>query len=231
MAVQRFLDGFRNFKNTYHDGEDSLFSSLRKGQHPRVMVVSCCDSRVDPALMLGCHPGDIFVVRNIAALVPENGRAACGDSTIAALSYGVLHLKVTDLIVLGHSHCGGIAALTQESCTSFPGYLSGWLSHARPVLELAEQRFPELEGDELHAMREHLSVLLSTDALLTYPWIRERVEEGKLRLHPWFFDLEAGDLLCYSREHEAFERLSHLRPQLFDGADDVQSLFTFDKPE
>ena len=108
---EKFIDGFRNFRRFYFDAENDYYTSLNKGQHPKAIVIACSDSRADPALLMGCDPGDIFVVRNVANLVPHADDALRRDAVLAVLEYGVHHLKVEHIIVLGHSGCGGIQAL------------------------------------------------------------------------------------------------------------------------
>ena len=105
-CLKDFIAGFRGFQDSYFTSEKSLYSSLREGQNPKALVVACSDSRADPALVLGCKPGDIFVVRNVANLVPHREDAAEADAVTAALAYGVMHLGIEHVIVLGHSGCG-----------------------------------------------------------------------------------------------------------------------------
>lgn len=209
MPIESFISGFTDFKKTFHHGCDSLYSELHRGQHPNAIVVACCDSRVDPALLFGCAPGDIFVVRNIANLVPHSDSAAPQDSTVAALAYGVMHLHIGHIVVLGHSDCGGIKALCSLGADNAQPQLAAWLKTAHPAVDATLAHFPGLSGENLQEACQLTSVLLSMDNLLSWPWIRERVELGKLVLHPWFFDMHRGDLLCYDREKHAFEILDH----------------------
>ena len=207
--VESFIEGFSDFKKNYHHGSDSLYAELHKAQNPGAIVVACCDSRVDPAILLGCAPGDIFVVRNIANLVPHCDAAAPQDSTIAALAYGVMHLHINDIVVLGHSDCGGIKALCSLEADSVQPQLGAWLKTAHPALDATLEHFPDLPRDQLQEACQFTAVLLSMDNMLSWPWIRERVEQGTLRLHPWFFDMKHGDLLCYDRQSHSFELLDH----------------------
>ena len=116
---EKVIDGFRNFRRFYFDAENDYYTSLNKGQHPKAIVIACSDSRADPALLMGCDPGDIFVVRNVANLVPHADDALRRDAVLAVLEYGVHHLKVEHIIVLGHSGCGGIQALLNPESVSY----------------------------------------------------------------------------------------------------------------
>ncbi len=107
----KLIEGFHNFKQTYFLKERQYFESLEKAQNPKTLVVACCDSRVDPAILLHCKPGDLFVIRNVAALVPAVTQASNPCSVMSAIEYGVKHLNVEHIVVMGHSHCGGIHGL------------------------------------------------------------------------------------------------------------------------
>lgn len=206
-CLKDFIAGFRGFQDSYFTSEKSLYSSLREGQNPKALVVACSDSRADPALMLGCKPGDIFVVRNVANLVPHREDAAEADAVTAALAYGVMHLGIEHVIVLGHSGCGGIAALLAHEKEETRDLISPWISLAgralgriRPLLEA---------GPESSARRacEQVSLLVSLRNLLSYPWIAQKVGRQELALHAWYFDLEQGELLGYFPASGGFEPL------------------------
>lgn len=224
-TLKSFIAGFTDFKKVFHNGSDSLYASLQRRQDPSAMIIACCDSRVDPALLLGCAPGDIFVVRNVANLVPHITNAAPQDSTIAALTYGVMHLNIRDIVVLGHSNCGGIRALCSCQTQTAHSPLGDWLEVARPALELARKRFPGLSHEDLVEACQKVSLLLSMDNLLSWPWIRDRVEQGVLKLHPWFFDMELGDLLHFSKKNRKFEMLQHQDPDRLPDMDYGASSF------
>ncbi len=206
-CLKDFIAGFRGFQDSYFTSEKSLYSSLREGQNPKALVVACSDSRADPALVLGCKPGDIFVVRNVANLVPHREDAAETDAVTAALAYGVMHLGIEHVIVLGHSGCGGIAALLAHEKEETRDLISPWISLAgralgriRPLLEA---------GPESSARRacEQVSLLVSLRNLLSYPWIAQKVGRQELALHAWYFDLEQGELLGYFPASGGFEPL------------------------
>ena len=214
LDFHQFIHGFSNFRSFYYDAENDLYDILRQGQNPHALVIACSDSRVDPAILMGCNPGDIFVVRNIANLVPHKDHAGSPDAVAAALEYGVRHLKVEHVIVLGHSDCGGIHALLDPSLTAGDSYVPMWVSLAAPALQRLNQ---DILDEDMETQRRHCeeaAVLQSVENLLSYPWIRERVAARKLSLHAWYFDMHSMSLLAYFHEKENFEPLAdHLHYQ------------------
>jgi len=205
--IAGFLSGFKEFQRTYFCAESEFPESLKLGQTPRALVIACSDSRVDPAILTGCEPGDMFVVRNVANLVPpyETGPGLHGVS--AALEYSVKILAVGHVIVLGHSCCGGIQALMDPGREGLGEFIAPWVSIAEPAfLEVGRELTDKPESIRQRAC-EQAAVLVSLENLLTFPWVRERVTDGKLYLHGWYFDLQKGELLSYLPETGTFEPL------------------------
>ena len=207
--IAAFLAGFERFKAKYFDGEESLFSRLRQGQNPRVLAISCCDSRVDPAMLTGADPGDMFVVRNVANLVPPYRNGAEMPGIRADIEFAVKGLNVEQIIILGHRSCGGIQALMDgEGITeNHYEFIGTWVSIARQARERVLRELPDATADVQAKACEQLAISLSLDNLLSFPWIREKVEAGTLTLHGWYFDIETGDLQGYSAETASFVSL------------------------
>lgn len=201
--IEKFIRGFSRYQQQYLSEPTSL-GNLGAGQHPRTLVIGCCDARVDPALLTGCDPGDIFVVRNIANLVPPcTPDAPPGVSS--AIEFAVCGLDVARIIVLGHARCGGIRALMSGTpVTEETGFVARWMQLAEPVRRDVLQQLHHKHADEQCRAAEMASILHSLDNLLTYPWIRRKVEAGTLALHGWYFDLAAGTLLAYSARKQEF---------------------------
>lgn len=201
--IEKFIRGFSRYQQQYLS-EPTLLDSLRAGQHPRTLVIGCCDARVDPALLTGCDPGDIFVVRNIANLVPPcTPDAPPGVSS--AIEFAVCALDVARIIVLGHARCGGIRALMSEQrVTTETDFVARWMRLAEPVRLEVLRELHHKHADEQCRAAEMASILHSLDNLLTYPWIRRKVEAGTLALHGWYVDLAAGTLLAYSARKQEF---------------------------
>lgn len=199
-----FIEGFSRFRELYFEADNALFDSLRHGQHPKAVVIGCSDSRVDPAMLLHCDPGDIFVTRNVANLVPAYGEISPRDATAAAVEYGIRHLKAEHLIVLGHSDCGGIHALLDFGRIAGDEHLPGWVGMAAPALRRLD---PEVRDESMEIRRRHCeeaAVLQSAENLLSWPWIRELVAAHRLSLHAWYFDMHIPALLAYMPDREDF---------------------------
>lgn len=202
--MEKIISGFSRFQQQYFSDNDSVYDSLRTGQHPRTLLIGCCDSRVDPALLTGSDPGDMFVVRNIANLVPPcTPTASAGVSS--AIEFAVCELEVERVIVLGHARCGGIRALmAPRPALRETDFVGQWMRIAAPVAERIRRDLGHRDSAAQHQACEMAAILLSLDNLLTYPWLKRRVEEGKLKLHGWYFDLERGALLAYSPRQQQF---------------------------
>jgi carbonic anhydrase len=207
--ISTFMAGFERFQEKYFAGDDSVFSRLRQGQNPRALVISCCDSRADPGMLMGAGPGDIFVVRNVANLVPPYSNGAEMPGIRADIEFAVKGLNVEEIIILGHSSCGGIRALMDgEGITEHHyEFIGTWVSIARAA---RERVLRELAGESQAVQAracERWAISLSLDNLMSFPWIRERVEAGTLALHGWYFDIDAGELLAYSAATSTFAPL------------------------
>lgn len=207
--IQEFISGFKRFQDNWLGSETTLFDSLRKGQSPRAMLIGCSDSRVDPAILTDCAPGELFVVRNVANLVPPCEPDASYHGVSAALEYAVCHLEVEHIIIMGHSQCGGIKGLMGGVCDEKEhSFIGRWVGIAHSA---KEKVLAELPGKPA-AMQEHAceraAILLSLENLMTFPWLKKRVEDGSLVLHGWYFDLQAGTLSGYSSSTRSFEPLA-----------------------
>jgi carbonic anhydrase len=202
--IEKFVQGFSRFQQQYFAEDHTLWDALRAGQRPTTLLIGCCDSRVDPALLTGSDPGDMFVVRNIANLVPPcTPDAPPGVSS--AIEFAICNLEVARVIVLGHARCGGIRALLapqQEARET--DFVERWMRIAAPVRDRVLRELAHKSSDERHTACEQASILQSLDNLLTYPWLKRRVDEGKLVLHGWYFDIDGGALMAYSARQQRF---------------------------
>lgn len=208
--IPSFLAGFQRFREKYVEGESSLFSRLREGQNPSTLVISCCDSRVDPAILTGADPGDMFVVRNVANLVPPYRNGAEMPGIRADIEFAVKGLNVEHIIIVGHRSCGGIQALMSgEGITEHRfEFIGNWVSIARPARDRVLRELPDRPAQEQARACEQYAIELSLGNLMTFPWIRERVERGTMTLHGWYFDIGSGELLGFSPERQAFVPLT-----------------------
>lgn len=195
ISLQKLLQGYEVFREKYVHGDQSVMQYLSYfGQQPQTMVVSCCDSRVDPALILQCDPGDLFVVRNVANIVPPYEKDDSHHGTSAALEFGICYLGVKHLILLGHSQCGGIQALLSTDRGSQNDFIQNWVS----VIKLDSAHAHNADACAKAALKQ------SYQNCLAFPWIGERVRQKKLIIHLWFFDIESGEIFTYSRDKDEF---------------------------
>jgi carbonic anhydrase len=204
------IKGFHTFREQHFADNDALYRQLvEKGQTPKTLVVACCDSRVDPALILNCVPGDLFVIRNVANLVPPaESRPGGRHGTSAALEYAVRTLKVERIIVLGHARCGGIRALMSDSYTgNEDSFINSWMRLAEDARTGTAQTLANAPAEARERFCEQRAILGSLENLMTFSWVRERVELGTLALHGWYFDMENGELLGYDTSSDSFQTL------------------------
>jgi len=206
--IKKLIKGFKRFHKSYFKSDDMLFNQLRYGQKPKVLLIGCSDSRVDPAILTDSRPGDLFVVRNVANLVPPYEPDACYHGVSSAVEYAVRFLNVEHVIIMGHSHCGGIDALLRSEENAPVGeFIDHWVKIVSPAKAIVQRdlsgKSPEMQARAC----EQAAIMISLENLLTFPWLAERVQEERLSLHGWYFDMEAGRMLCYHPDVGEFEEL------------------------
>jgi carbonic anhydrase len=190
--MNRLIEGYRRFRSDIWPAERKRYEALAKrGQHPDTLVVACSDSRVDPQTVFGAVPGELFVVRNIAGLVPPYQPDAHAHGSSAALEYGVRVLKVKHIVVLGHAQCGGVRALVEGAPAEARDFVEPWMALAKSVLPPVSHHLPT---ETVLASCEMEVVRLSLLNLRTFPWVAEAVEAGRLDLHGFSFDVHTGVL-------------------------------------
>ncbi len=205
--LTQLIEGYRRFRERDWDRERERWSELAEGQSPKVMVLSCADSRVDPAQIFDARPGEMFVVRNIAALAPpyETSRGFHGVS--AALEFAVTQLNVGEILVMGHGLCGGCAAaLTRQFDNSSPGeghFIADWVGMLSAASDEVRGRHGELDRDAFRDMEQE-AVKVSLANLRTFPWIREREQAGTLELHGAHFSVAEGRLYVLDEAEDCF---------------------------
>ena len=212
--IERFIAGFKTSREANFGSSGANFENLKRGQNPKTMIIGCSDSRVDPAILTNARLGDIFTVRNVANLVPPYEETDGLHGVSAALEFGVCHLEVEHIIVLGHSQCGGISALMNGTCGfKGGGFITRWMSIVAPARERVLEELPNINPElQCHAA-EQASILLSIENLNSFPFVAQRINEKKLSLHGWYFDLQKGELLEYHTDHRAFEKLGTHRQE------------------
>jgi carbonic anhydrase len=203
-GIDTLIRGYRRFRETGWARERERWSALAEGQSPKAMVIACSDSRVDPSQIFDSGPGEMFVVRNVAALVPPYETSAGHHGVSAALEFAVTQLQVEEIVVMGHGFCGGCAAaLTGQFDDSAHGeghFIADWIE----MLREARDRVRASRGEDFRAM-ELEGVKVSLANLRTFPWVREREADGRLRLHGAYFAIADGVLHLLDESTGRFE--------------------------
>lgn len=209
--LNELIEGYRRYRNGWSEAEQELYRQLvTEGQAPKVMIIACCDSRVDPSIILSAKPGSLFMVRNVGNLVPPYEVDDRKHGTSAALEYAVRVLKVEHVIVLGHAHCGGIRALFEagaDDSQSFGDFILPWM---RIVTE-AKDHVHDACTNESPAVQcrllEQEAIRVSLRNLRTFPWIVEAEKNGELHLHGWYYGLAEGELMALDAGSNTFRSL------------------------
>lgn len=193
---QRLVDGYRAFLTERLPTEQDRFRELaERGQSPEIMVIGCCDSRVAPEAIFDAGPGELFVVRNVANLVPPYAPDEGYHGVSAALEFAVAALKVKHIVVLGHARCGGVRAFAEDSAPLSPGdFIGKWMELMAPAVAKAGPRGEAPFADYLTRL-EQASIAHSLDNLMTFPRLRKLIERGDVALHGAYFGVATGELM------------------------------------
>ena len=193
------LDGYARFRSGRYAAEADRYERLGAGaQRPKLMIIACCDSRAAPETIFDAGPGEIFVARNVANLVPAYAPDGKHHSTSAAIEFAVLQLGVKDIVVMGHGRCGGIKAVVDGNNPLSAGdFIGKWMSDVRDVAVGVRHEHDSAEGEHLCTLVERASVEHSLANLRTFPWLRMRANKGELGMHGAWFDIGLGELHTY----------------------------------
>lgn len=193
------LDGYSRFRSGRYAAEADRYEKLGAGtQKPKLMIIACCDSRAAPETIFDAGPGEIFVARNVANLVPAYAPDGKHHSTSAAIEFAVLSLGVKDIVVMGHGRCGGIRAVVEGGDPLSAGdFIGKWMSDVRDVAAGVKHDHAHMDGEHLCTMVERASVEHSLANLRTFPWLRMRENKGELGMHGAWFDIGLGELHTY----------------------------------
>jgi carbonic anhydrase len=192
---QRLIDGYNAFADGRLQREQARYRDLaEQGQSPQIMVIGCCDSRVSPEVIFDASPGELFVVRNVANLIPPYSPDGTYHGVSAALEFGVGALRVKHIVVLGHAHCGGVRAFAEEHAPLSPGdFIGKWISLMAPAAEKIGARGDTAPADYLERL-EQASIVNSLDSLMTFPLLAKLIDKGKIATHGAYFGVASGDL-------------------------------------
>jgi carbonic anhydrase len=215
MPDQDFLARIRRFETATFPHYERIYRELvAEGQHPNTLFIGCSDSRIVPYLLMDCGPGELFIVRNVGALVPPEEGANGHHGTAAAIEFALLSLGVRNIVVCGHSHCGAIRALYREPPAQ-ARHMNRWLDFARPAV------LPVQECEDVLRRVEQRSVVLQLEHLMSYELVRDLVGRGQLFLHGWHYLMEEGRILVFDFESGRF--LPHERAQAGRVSDQVDT--------
>ncbi|MFP5271733.1 carbonic anhydrase [Coleofasciculus sp.] len=197
--MRKLLKGVHNFQTHYFTSHRELFERLCEGQHPRILFITCSDSRIDPNLITQTEPGELFIIRNVGNIIPPYGATAGGEG--AAIEYAVEALGVKHIIVCGHSHCGAMKGLLQlGNLTEKMPLVHDWLKYAESTRRIIQENYQDSEGEDILNATIEENVLTQIENLKTYPSIHAKLYQGLINIHAWVYKIETGGVYVYSAE-------------------------------
>ncbi len=204
--MKKLFKGILDFQSEDFEAHRELFNDLKNSQNPHTLFICCSDSRVVPTLITKTTPGELFLVRNVANIVPPFHLGDRFVATASAIEYGVLALEVDTIVVCGHSNCGGCYALntSPEKLKNMPNLLK-WLEVIRDVPERVTRLMKGDSAAEREWITEEVNILVQMENLLSYPFIRERVLSGSLKVLGWYYIIETGEVFNFNDETGHFE--------------------------
>ena len=206
--MEKLYNGIHKFKESYFKKEKNFFKRLSKGQTPEVLFITCADSRIDPNLVTQSKPGELFIVRNVGNIIPPYDAIKDKNSVAAAIEFAVLDLKVTDIIICGHSNCGAMQALYKDKreFNNMP-HLKDWLKIASPVIDVVNTFYSGLSTKSRLRITEEENILFQIKNIQTYPFVDQLLKEGSLHLHGWYYDIRTGNIYAYNPVINIFEKV------------------------
>lgn len=209
--MKKLIRGLREFKSGYFSTHEELFEQLSHGQKPRVLFITCSDSRIDPNLITQAGLGELFVIRNAGNIIPPFGATNGGEG--ATIEYAIQALDIQQIIVCGHSHCGAMKGLMKlDSLRVDMPLVHDWLKYAEATRRLVKDNYSHCEGEELLEIIIAENVLTQIENLRTYPVIRSKLYQGKLSIYAWIYQIEAGEVLVYDPQQHAYVLLQNQLP-------------------
>jgi len=209
MTLDALISGHNRFKDSFDKHHRNWARLVDEGQHPRVLWIGCSDSRVIPEQITGARPGDLLVVRNVANVVPPYGTS--GVAMGAVLDFAILELGVEHVIVCGHTFCGGVGAILDQTSLAATSHMARWVSWIRPALSQVEASGSPEEERYLETVKAN--VLLQRGNVNTYPEVSHAFKTGRLSVHGWLFDLESGDLKVYDDATNKWQGVGSLKDE------------------
>ena len=201
--MQKLVDGIHQFQKNVFASQQTLFRGLVAGQRPLALFITCSDSRIDPSLLTQTEPGELFIMRNAGNIVPPHGTGNSGEA--ATIEYAVSVLKVKDIVVCGHSHCGAMSGLlNQDQLANLPA-VKAILSHAEATRRIVLENYGHVKGDERRlTLTVEENVLVQLENLRTHPAVAAAISRRSLNLHGWVYQFESGQVFAYDPDHGQF---------------------------
>ena len=208
--MEKLFKGIARFRREDFEAHRKLFKELGRQQQPHTLFIGCSDSRVVPELITRTRPGELFMIRNVANIVPPFRKTEDFAGTTSAIEYAVHVLNVEAIVVCGHSNCGGCAALhkSPEELQHIPN-VARWLRASHEVIERVEKQIVEGTPEEKEWLTEQINILVQMRNLLTYPYIRERYEQGTIEIFGWYYIIETGEIFNFNDLTETFELIAN----------------------
>lgn len=199
--MKKLIRGIDKFRQTYFSSHQELFEQLAHGQKPRVLFVACSDSRVDPTLITDTDVGELFVIRNAGNIIPPYGAANGGEG--GTIEYAINALGIEQVVICGHSNCGAMKGLLKlNKLQKDMPLVYDWLKHAEATRRLVMENYPDYNDRDLMDMLVAENVLIQIDNLKTYPIVKARMHQGRLKIYAWVYNIETGNILAYdARTH------------------------------
>lgn len=204
--MDKLFKGVAKFRMDDFEAHKDLFQSLGRAQKPHTLFIGCADSRVVPDMITRTMPGELFTVRNVANIVPPYRNTNEYAGTTSSIEYAVQALGVENIVVCGHSNCGGCAAMNQsaEELAHLPN-VRRWLEISREVRERVDRQMDVEHPQKREWLTEQINILVQMRNLLTYPYVRERYNQGVLNIYGWYYIIETGEIFNFNDQTEAFE--------------------------
>ncbi|WP_088890610.1 carbonic anhydrase [Leptolyngbya ohadii] len=216
--MRKLIQGLNQFKESYVSTHRDLLEHLSHGQKPRVLFITCSDSRIAPTMLTNTDLGDLFVIRNAGNIIPPYGAANGGEG--AAVEYAIHALGIQQIVVCGHSHCGAMKGLLQlGSLEEEMPLVYDWLRHAEATRRLVKENYSDLSKDEMLEVAIAENVLTQIENLKTYPVVRSRLFQGKLMIFGWIYMIETGEVLAYDPETRSYVAPQSQLPEFIPGED------------
>ena len=206
--MQKLIDGLHHFQSTIFSTQRELFQRLAGGQSPDALFITCSDSRINPNLITQTAPGELFILRNAGNIIPPYGASQGGEA--ATVEFAVAALGVKDIILCGHSHCGAMKGLLDESMTADLPAVRSWLGHAESTKRVMKENYVGLEGETLVSACVQENVLAQLENLKTHPSVAARLARGKIKLHGWVYKIETGEVFAFDPAPGQFVRMDQV---------------------